>query len=136
MALKLPSLSRLSSLQQRIISAAIALPFFLLALFLGGPAFTGKITIIALIAGKEWLGLVTKNPTQFIEYLVYIGLAVPLVLGHLLGFQAGLFALFSAFILILALSYLSFEQIKNNPPFHIAAGVLYLGLAFLCVIWL
>lgn len=136
MDLKLPSLSKLNSLQQRLISAAIALPFFLFALIYGGFIFAGLIIVIAMIAGHEWLNLVTKKRSQSLDYLIYASLSFPLAIGFLLGFKGGVIALFTCFILSLGLSSLIVPSLKENPPLHISASILYLGLPFLCVIWL
>lgn len=136
MDLKLPSLNKLSSLQQRIVSAAIVLPFFLYALFFGGFIFAGTMIIIAMIAGNEWLGLVTVKRRQAIDYLIYFSLSFPLAIGFLLGFSMGVFALLTSVVLTLGISYLLTDDYAHNPPLHIASGIAYIGLPFLCVIWL
>lgn len=69
MALEL-GISKLSSLQQRIVTALIALPIAVIAVYQGSPYFDLLTGFILLIMIREWSTMTLKSPNYPLGYLL------------------------------------------------------------------
>jgi phosphatidate cytidylyltransferase len=127
----------LSQHQQRWVSALVMIAFFSFFVWTGGFLFSLMVMVISLVAYREWLGLVQSGWSPMVEYTAYIGMGVALVCSIFHGFDLSVFILFLTFIAQMALAFLNSDKENNEAaPFWIAAGVLYIGLPALTIVWL
>lgn len=127
----------LSQHQQRWVSALVMIVFFAFFVWMGGFLFSLMVTVMALVAYREWLGLVQTAWSPTVEYTAYIGIGVALVCSLFHGFDLSVFIMFLTFIAQMGLAFLHSDKEQNeSAPLWIAAGVLYIGLPALTIVWL
>jgi phosphatidate cytidylyltransferase len=126
----------LSQHQQRWVSALCMIALFSFFVWMGGFLFSMMVTIVALVAYREWLGLVQTVWTPLVEYTAYVGIGLALVCSTFHGFDLSIFILFLTFIAQTGLAFLYSDKGNQTAPLWIAAGVLYIGLPALTILWL
>ncbi len=127
--------SRWRDLRKRFLSAAVLGPLALLAVWLGADAFTALLAVAAAILTWEWVHLCGMRARAF------PGAGVPVAV-----FLAGALAVaeraWLAWLVLLAgflLTWAWSERMRDRgrqpqPALRLALGVLYIGVAFLCLI--
>lgn len=125
---------KLSSLQLRIISAVVLLPFVLGALYIGGLSFTVLTMIVAGIAVLEWAKLVCggrSNVALSSLSLLSVLLAVVFAVYFDISNTVGLLLALAAFTGVSALMLH-----RRDCAFLLAFGVAYVGMAFAAIAWM
>ncbi len=115
---------------QRIITAAVVGPIVVLAVLLGGPAFTVVVTVFALAGALEFYALAHNRPSQGSTLI-----GVPMVVAVILAFHFGEPLLALAALALGAVTTFALETLRHRADlrrslFQVGmtlAGVLYLG---------
>jgi phosphatidate cytidylyltransferase len=125
----MPTTSRWSDLRLRVLSAAVLAPLTLICIWLGGVAFAGLLTLIAIGLAYEWLGLCHQRGS-----IAAVALFASLPLAVLVS-AAGYTAV-SLLLLVAAttLTTLFTRGVSASRP--LAFGIPYLGLAAVALVWL
>ena len=123
-----------SGLRTRIMSALVLAPIALGLTYLGGAAFNGMLLLAAVLMAYEWNRLCCGGTTAagaliIVAMLAGVGAAAAGLAGIALGVT--LIAAGLAFAITAALSGMS-----QRRPLWLAAGVVYIALPCIAVIWL
>ena len=130
------SWAKLSSFNQRAITAAILAPLFFAVLYVGGFVFTAAMIVIAILAYYEWVPLVQNVRIKSFEVGVYAFLALGLLVAALTSYKLGLLMLCIGFIFAAVLSHLYIDKGDRRAPPWLCFGVLYIGVPCLAIVWL
>lgn len=124
----------LSSLQLRVLSAVVLLPFVLGALYLGGAGFLMLTMLVGAVAMFEWAALVSggKRNTPLFSLAVFAVL-LGIFLAACFGMKTAVASLLSS-ALITGLAALILR--RRDCAFLMAFGVAYIGLALAGIVWL
>jgi phosphatidate cytidylyltransferase len=126
----------LSQHQQRWVSALCMIALFSFFVWSGGFLFSMMIMMVTLIAYREWLALVQTVWSPTVEYVAYIGIGLALVCSTFHGFDLSIFILLLTFIAQTGLAFLYSDKGDQSAPLWVSAGVLYVGLPALTILWL
>jgi phosphatidate cytidylyltransferase len=119
-------------LRARVVSASVLGVCVLAALAAGGWWFGSVVLAFALAAMREWLRLVVPSPGRALKAIGYGTVAAVFLAAGLGGAWAGLAAA-AAGMGLLALGALDAGPRKGALA---AAGLAYVGLGSLCLVWL
>ncbi len=122
--------------QQRVVSALCLIAIFTFCVWMGGSFIAIMALIVALVSYREWLGLVQTIWSPVIEYTAYIGMGIAIICAKFIGFDLGIFILLITMMAQLALAFLYSDKGDQSAPLWIAAGVLYIGIPALTIVWL
>jgi phosphatidate cytidylyltransferase len=115
-------------LRQRIISAAIGLPIFIIAIWFGNPWFTVVMAIIAILGSIEFYRITSHNRIRPIAYFGIVITLILIVSPYYPGFITKPLILTGA--ILISLIWILFQSQKEggfNNWVWIIAGILYLG---------
>jgi phosphatidate cytidylyltransferase len=125
-----PAAQRWSDLRQRITSAAILAPLALVCLWFGGIAYALLIAVGAVGMALEWVRLCGERPRSPPALALGVGIVAAMAATAAVQPLAGLLVLVAAATLALCLAR------AGGRSGMIAAGVPYVGLAAIALLWL
>lgn len=126
---------------QRIVTAAILAPLFLLVLYLGGWLFTAILIAGACLCYDEWVPMIWRAPPAGWllrqKVLGWLTLSAAILLAAFFGVTSGLWVLVAGFIVSVPLTHwrLDASGDRQAPPWA-SMGLLYIGVPVLCLLWL
>ena len=136
-------LSRLysaSALTQRIITASVLAPLFLLLLYGGGPLFTIMLVSIILLGYHEWIRLSYRSKEKIwppiLEYAAYATLVSVILLSDFVTYGFGFAALLIGSVIVTIIAHFYLEKGPQQAALWAPFGVFYLGLSSLAIVWL
>lgn len=133
-------INALSSLQQRILTASVLAPIFILILYCGGPIFTIFLIALMLCAYQEWVCICYRSTVKIwpikLEYTAYAVLTVSILLAGFTTVALGLSLLTLGFVIVAAIAHLYLERGPCSAPLWASLGVFYVGLPAIALIWL
>ena len=119
------SLARWSDLRKRALSAALLAPMALACIWFGAGAWVGLLAVAAACLSAEWVVLCGADPWK------PPGLIVPLTV-----LLAGIAGAFDHDAIGFALLFGGFFALWRAAGFPLAAGIPYVGVAAIALIWL
>lgn len=126
----------LNSLQQRVVTASILAPLFLLFVITGGIVF-GFVTALAAVLGyREWIPLVQTDRPKILDYSAYGFLALSVLTASVTNFTLGFIILILGFGAVAVIAHLYIDKGDRRAPPWLCGGMLYLGIPALCLVWL
>ena len=128
--------SGLGSLQQRLITAIILALLFLLIAFIGGAVFTTFVVVIAMAGYHEWLKLVQTKWPKLLEYTAYATLATACFLAYETNVTLAVLPLVFGCLAVAVIAHLYLDWGLREAPPWICAGLFYIGLPAIALIWL
>ncbi len=130
----------LSSFRQRVASACIIVPVFLIALYSGGPLFTVLLSALILRGFYEWIRLSYKTMVKIwpskLEYAAYATLLATICMADFVTYGWAVAALAIGTLCIAVISHLYMERGPREAPTWVCVGVVYMGIAALTIVWL
>jgi phosphatidate cytidylyltransferase len=121
--------ARWADLRLRILSAAVLAPLALGCIWLGGPAFSGLVALIAVGLSYEWLGLCGQR-SSLAAISLFVALPLSVVMTQLGDVTYALVLLVVACVVGTVLGR------GLSPTRTLAFGVPYLGLGAVSLVWL
>ena len=126
----------LSSLQKRLVTAAILAPLAIAVIAKGGWLFLLVAVAAALVSYREWLGLVQTEWKPHLEYTAYATIAATLIVGSWSGPSTAILIFAVGFIAVCIQAHMHVDTGKKEAPPWICAGLIYVALPFFCLLWL
>lgn len=131
---------KLSSLQQRALTACLIVPAFLIALYSGGMLFTILLSALILRSYHEWIRLSYKTMVHVwppkLEYAAYATLAATICMADFITYGWSIVVLIVGTIITTIIGHFYLERGPKEAPGFASFGVLYLGIAALSLVWL
>lgn len=122
--------------QKRWVSALLLVLLFTFCVWMGGLIISMLALVVALISYREWLGLVQTVWSPIIEYTAYMGMGIAIMCSKFIGFDMGIFILLVTMIAQCIFAFLYSDKGDQSAPLWIVAGIAYIGVPALTIIWL
>ncbi|MGH7186319.1 MAG: phosphatidate cytidylyltransferase, partial [Pseudomonadota bacterium] len=119
-------------MRKRILSALVLAPAALAAAYLGAPYWDQVIVVLGLLMGWEWARLCGGGTLSPAGVGLIAGVLTVLLVAELWGFKPALLALVLAGP---AVAGIAAPQFRGRAAWF-AAGMLYVGLSCLALIWI
>ena len=126
------------SLFLRILSVLVLLPITLGALWYGSPYFEALVSIIAVFTSFEWVHLICHksklrddllNRLTFLFMITLVGLVFFLSIGN---YPLAILTFMSIF----ASMYVIRRKVEGNTHLWWGLGIFFLGIPYLCILWM
>lgn len=134
------AISRLSSLRQRILTACVLAPLFVLVFYFGGQLFILLLTLVMLRGFYEWIRLSYHTTVRvwpkLLENIGYATLLLAIAMADFVTYELAYLMLVVGIFATWIISHLYLERGPKHAAFLIGFGVLYLGIATIALIWL
>jgi phosphatidate cytidylyltransferase len=128
--------STLSPLRQRVMTASVLAPLFLLFLVAGGIIFGFIVALAAVLSYREWRRLVQTDSPKILDYTAYGFLALAVLVGSVTNFTLGAIILALGFGAVAVIAHVFIDKGDRRAPPWLCGGVLYIGIPSLCLVWL
>ncbi len=133
-------LAKLSSLQQRVVTAVVLAPIVTFIFYLGGAVFVALLMVALMCAYQEWIRISYRTTAPIwpkkLEYTAMATLALTICMAYSVTYALA-FALCGIGTVITAIiAHLYLERGPRSAATLSTIGVVYLGIAGLSLVWL
>lgn len=126
----------LGSLQQRLVSALIFGVIAVGAMVVGGLLLAVMVALLSIVAFREYLPLVQGNWPKSVEYTAYTSLALACLFAGGASISLGIVPILIGFAVLAVLVHLYIDKGNESAPPWICAGLFYIAVPALAIIWL